>query len=242
MLPAVPLRKDPDHKSEQLSQVLFGETLIIKDEYKNWYRIIADFDNYAGWLEKRSVQELTAATEKKIIVNKPIIEIEQGGNRFFIPAGSEISKPDSDNAFNINSKTFKIKSHYEADIKQSLAETGLAFMNSPYLWGGRTALGIDCSGLTQTVYKIHGHTIPRDAIQQANTGKEINSLSNAVEGDLLFFYSDTKNISHAGIYLGNNTIIHASISVHIDKIDEKGIFSSDLNKYTHYLSKITRMI
>ncbi|MFL5753049.1 MAG: C40 family peptidase, partial [Bacteroidia bacterium] len=119
---------------------------------------------------------------------------------------------------------------------------GLAcqFLNAPYLWGGRSIMGIDCSGFTQLVYKLNGYKLPRDAYQQAELGTPLSFVEEAEAGDLAFFDNEEGRITHVGIVLSDQRIIHASGKVRIDKFDHYGIFHSDRRKYSHLLRVIKR--
>ncbi len=116
------------------------------------------------------------------------------------------------------------------------------YLNTPYLWGGKSSVGIDCSGFTQQVFKILGIPLLRDAYQQATQGEAVNSLVEATCGDLAFFDNEQSRITHVGIMIDNKTIIHASGYVRIDKIDEEGITHSITGKRTHKLWGVKRMI
>jgi cell wall-associated NlpC family hydrolase len=124
---------------------------------------------------------------------------------------------------------------------ENIAVAATSFLNTPYLWGGRTHFGIDCSGFTQAVFKLQGINLLRDASQQVDQGYAINLLQETKLGDLAFFENQEGNIVHVGILLNNEKIIHASGRVKIDFIDEKGIFSEELKRYTHKLKAIKRM-
>ena len=123
-----------------------------------------------------------------------------------------------------------------------MEETAQFYLNAPYLWGGRTFFGIDCSGFSQLVYKHLGVKIKRDAAQQAEEGRVVDFLQEAVPGDLAFFDNEHGKVTHVGIILDDLDIIHASGRVKVDRIDEQGIFCLDSQKYTHKLRIIRRII
>jgi cell wall-associated NlpC family hydrolase len=118
----------------------------------------------------------------------------------------------------------------------------MKFINSPYIWGGRIPSGIDCSGFTQLVYKIHGKPIPRDSYYQAETGTEVSFIDEAKPGDLVFFDDDRGKITHVGMILSRGLVIHASGRVRIDTIDHQGIFKQEKGDYSHHLRTIRRIV
>jgi cell wall-associated NlpC family hydrolase len=123
---------------------------------------------------------------------------------------------------------------------ESLKEKALQYLDTPYLWGGKTACGIDCSGFSQQVYKSFGIRLPRDSYQQAEMGEVVGFLVEATCGDLAFFDNDEGRITHVGIMLNNHEIIHSSGKVRIDKIDHQGIINAETGVRTHKLRIIKR--
>jgi len=130
----------------------------------------------------------------------------------------------------------------EGDVRKQLLELAMVFRNAPYLWGGRSPFGIDCSGLTQVLYKMVGLNIKRDAYQQAEQGQTLSFVEESDVGDLAFFDNDEGQIIHVGMLLGGNSILHASGKVRVDKLDHQGIFNVDTGRYSHKLRLIRRII
>ncbi len=237
-------KKEATEKSETVNQILFGETVEVVKEKNNWLLVICNYDNYQGWVYKN---QLTSLKELNDLKNKHILKTAQikinskthGIQRLSL--GAELYNYD-----NIN-KTAKILNEIyeieEPNIENNdIKRTALSFLNTPYLWGGRSIYGIDCSAFVQLVYKVHNVKMPRDASQQAKIGKNIEFIENAKIGDLVFFDDEEMNIKHVGIIIGENQIIHASGKVRIDKIDHNGIYNEETEKYTHKLRIIKKII
>lgn len=247
-LSVIPVRKAPDHKSEMVSQLIFGETFLIVDIHDIWVKIESTHDKYKGWIHFLQFLEITEdeyfaiTSSHKIIIKNNLSKIYNKTDNYFInlPAGSIIYGSN----FSVGNKTyiFDLNTISENEYDNSLTQNAQTFLGSPYLWGGRTLYGIDCSGFTQILYRIEGINIPRDAYQQASLGETIAFIDQAVEGDLLFFGNEENTITHVGIYLGNREIIHASGLVKINSIDQFGIFCPFIKKYTHTLRLIKRLL
>lgn len=242
----VPLRSAPSHKSEMLSQLLFGERYEITTRAGSWLKITTKFDNYSGWIDGDHLQPVPfSGSEPSYVINRALRCYRSDGTKLILEAGSEIFNPDySALTFNLAGEIFKTSESFsESYIKvhESKADTAMRFLNSPYLWGGRIPSGMDCSGFTQLVYKIHGVAIPRDSSQQVKAGTPISFLEEAAPGDLLFFDSETGMVSHVGILVAQGLVIHASGRVRIDRVDHTGIYIDDLKRYTHKLRTIIRI-
>ena len=229
-LSIIPLRKDSTSKSELVSQLIYGELFKVLESNEKWFLIECIDDNYKGWINHSQFKEISEHDLKKVLrieakyLNNRTAEIETENGTMSIIIGSKISSCSILN-HKLNTKT---------DSKISIIENSFKFLNSPYLWGGRTPYGIDCSGFTQQVYKLNGFQLSRDANQQVIQGKEI-ILEDAKPGDLAFFGED--GISHVGIIMNSNKIIHAFGSVRIDDLNQNGIINSISNKLTHKLKK-----
>ncbi len=242
----VPLRSGPSHKSEMLSQVLFGERYKVIGEAGTWSKVETIFDNYTGWIDNDHLQHgKSESIDKGEVLNKSLACFKPDGSKLVLEPGCEIFRPDfKKHSFMVGSDTFTAPDEFSQSwisTSEEVTDTAMRFINSPYIWGGRIPSGIDCSGLTQLAYKIHGIPIPRDANKQAEIGVTVNLLNEARPGDLAFF-SNTGNISHVGMILSEGLIIHASGRVRIDTIDHQGIFKPETGKYSHQLRLIKRVI
>jgi len=242
----IPLLAAPSHRSEMISQILFGERFHIVDRCLTWLKAETSFDRDTGWIDSRHGGFKSWKDETEgIIAGRELTCIRDDGSRMRLMPGSELFGLKADlSAFSMGDEHLLIPG---IDISMLaphayVEETALEFLNAPFLWGGRTPAGTDCSGLVQTVFKIHGIALPRHAAQQALRGASVNFFSEAEPGDVLFFSENNEAIEHTGILYDKTTIIHASGRVRTDKIDHQGIRNEEKGIYTHRLRLIKRFI
>jgi len=243
----VPLRSGPSHKSEMLSQVLFGEKYIHADTSGSWMKVETIFDKYTGWIDIHHLEHTADVNDNKgSVLNRSLLCFRNDKTRLVLEAGCEIYNPDfRNNTFSAGKNIYTTSPEFNEgyiSTNESITDTAIRFINSPYIWGGRVPSGIDCSGFTQLVYKIHGITIPRDSWQQAEEGRPVDFVSQAQSGDLVFFDNDKGRISHVGMILSQGLVIHASGRVRIDSIDHQGIFKKEINGYSHKLRTVRRIV
>jgi hypothetical protein len=245
----IPMRREASEQSEMLSQLLFGEYYQVTAYADRWLKVISLFDNHCGWIDaklflKVSETEFQLAMKEQQPVLNSVLAVISGPSvtSMLIPAGSYLPGLDSlNNTFKLNHHIYRIRYPFDT-FNISVSLTALKFMHCPYLWGGRSPFGFDCSGFVQVVYKMKGMALKRDATDQAGQGEKINTTDEIREGDLAFFINAQGEIYHVGIALAPGSIIHCSGSVRVDKLDENGIFNVKMQQYTHRLSHIMRII
>lgn len=247
-LAIIPLRIEPSDRSEIVSQVLFGEHFEILEQLKQWSRIRMQYDDYEGWVDAKQYQLISESSynqlsEDAIILNADLVDYITASNNLLIPIplGASLSFL---NHNDINTSNFEFEGTKISGIKpkEGLINTSFLYLNAPYLWGGKTPFGIDCSGFTQMIYKLNGYKILRDASQQATQGEPLSFIEESEPGDLAFFDNEEGNIIHVGIIMADNYIIHASGKVRIDRLDHLGIYNAETNKHTHKLRVIKKII
>ena len=229
----VPVRKKNNAKSEMINQLFFGEIISIIEIKDNWSLIKSNLDDYKGWIRnlhfqkiKKKDYNLLSKNQNEFAVNEMVLV--NSNFRIIIPTGSLIS-----------TAKFLKYSYKKTKPSISLKKTVKSFLNTPYLWGGKTKFGTDCSGLVQSIFKTINIILPRDACDQYKAGKEINSDFKI--GDLAFFGKSPKKITHVGILINNTKIVHAYGVVRIDKLTKEGIYNNEEKRITHILQKVKRV-
>jgi len=259
----IPVRSEPSHKTEMVTQVLFGELFRILSSEKGWAKIQLAYDDCQGWIVLNQVQLLS---EKEFLylfnaesaVTLDLVQLISNQTRHMIAPiilGSSLPGFVNGDFTILNDRYFydgavatispfeNISTQQEQiKAKHSIIADAMLYLNAPYLWGGRTPFGIDCSGLVQMVYKIKKIKLLRDASQQVTHGEPLNFVSEAEPGDLAFFDDEEGNITHVGIMIDNCRIIHASGKVKMDTIDHEGIYDAEEQRYTHKLRILKRIV
>lgn len=237
------MRREASDTSEMVTQLLYGEFFKIIESRKNWSKIRNAFDNYEGWIDNKQFLEISSEiyhqlNAEKLIVTSDFMEFvtDDSGVLISIPIGSNL------NALEFLKHKHDGNSQQGKLSKEKLIDTALMFINSPYLWGGKSPFGIDCSGFTQLVYKLNGYKILRDAKDQATQGETLSFIEESEPGDLAFFDNNEGVITHVGLIMSDNYIIHAHGKVRIDRLDHSGIFNLDTKRHTHKLRVIKRII
>lgn len=250
-LSIIPVRAEGSDKAEQVTQLLFGDhyEVVATNKDKKWIKIRVYFDRYEGWIDakqhhsiskehfdyiNRADFKITTDVTTSILYNKTPLVIVMGS---IIPISStELFKMEEQFAFNGESKSIGLKRDVE-----NLKITAQKYLNAPYQWGGKSPFGIDCSGFTQMVFKINGYKLNRDSSQQAKQGKSVK-VSEAQPGDLAFFKNKEGKITHVGMLLSADKIIHASGRVRMDHFNEEGILNQETKVYSHTFDSLRRII
>lgn len=246
----LPVRKEPSHRAEQVTQLLFGERAeVLELHEETWAKIKVEWDGYEGWCR---LSQLAIINKKEYSKDRKFLSGKHGDKLVFddselwLPLGSELVK----SKYLVLGQTGKFKGK-KLEIGnltlncEDVKAAAMQYMNAPYQWGGRSIAGIDCSGLSQMVFKLCNRKLLRDASQQATEGETVDFLQHAQCGDLAFFDNTEGRINHVGILLDNQTIIHATDTagrVVIDRIDQQGIISRSLRKRTHNLRVVKRYL
>lgn len=240
-----PVRSEAKDTSEIVTQILFGELIEVTEKHDNWWKITTMFDNYTGYVDSKQLRKLS-----KKETNRWLDGLSYQVNltsKIKTPWGNQIIVKGSflpfmvEESFSIGNDEFKLIDAIDTNSSNNLVEIAKDYLNAPYLWGGKTPFGIDCSGFTQQVFRFVEINLPRDASQQIEYGKEVD-FTERQSGDVAFFKNKDGKIIHVGILLNNQQIIHASGQVRIDNYDSQGIIHYTNEFHTHFSAGIRRMI
>jgi gamma-D-glutamyl-L-lysine dipeptidyl-peptidase len=245
LLPVIPMRKEPSHRSEMVSQLLFGEFVQVHESDEQFSRITCEYDGYEGWVQSNQLETTDNLFESKNFTTGWVEEVKLNESIVHVPMAVPVYKELV--AGNTEIEYSSPLERYWDSRKHQLNENEVfkiasQYLETSYLWGGRSNFGIDCSGFVQQVYKLFGIKLLRDASMQVGQGNSVNGLDEALPCDLAFFNNEAGRITHVGIVLSNNKIIHASGKVRIDKLTAEGIFNSANDKQTHRLHSIRRFL
>lgn len=256
-----PVRQEPSEGSEQLTQLLFGEVCEVLDRLPRWTKIRSTLDGQEGWVDFKMLSPIDnqyPISDIRTVVAVPmaIATAMETGEEMMLTLGTRLpnyahgtfevlGKQYLINPTEVRGERLEVKGD-EAMRREDVCAIAQTLLNAPYLWGGKNAMGMDCSGFTQVVYSVFGVNLLRNAREQITQGELVPNLAQAQPGDLAFFdHADrdpnATNISHVGLLLDNKTIIHCSGCVHVDDIDEMGIHLAD-GELTHHLVQIKRYL
>jgi hypothetical protein len=245
-----PLRSEASDSGEIVSQLLFGDRVVLIELTEKWCKVRTHHDNYEGWMDLKQLHKVSSLKYHDEQSYRYITPanfdnrlVDANGGYYHLSAGSTLPFYQDGYCY-LGEKAYQVlTTPFVPQVKIfeiNVEETAMLFLNAPYLWGGRSLFGIDCSGFVQAVYKLLGIALPRDASQQVDKGEIVDFLASAKLGDLAFFDNEEGRITHVGLMLSNDRIIHSSGMVRIDPIDNQGIYNAELEKYTHKLRIIKR--
>jgi len=222
LLTYIPIRRTPDSASEMVSSLIFGESYTILGVSNDWLNIRMDFDQYEGWIHSNPYEEYQ---EFKVVSDAYFLDAVGKNQKLMIPCGANI--PESGVVLSDGEKYViekKLKTNHHLPLPLRLTKTAQSFLNTPYLWGGRTFMGIDCSGFMQVVFKSSGLSLPRDTSQQIHCGTPVN-FKDIKSCDMVFFSTlASDHVSHVGLMMDNKQIIHASGKVKINELKSDGLY------------------
>ena len=247
LLAVVPMRKEPSHRSEMVSQLLFGEYITVGEGKEDFVHVTCLYDGYEGWVQANQLERVESVLETTSYTNGFASLVTVNNTSVQVPYGAPVFNPQSlstnvaDNQISYLVQPQQIWHSQNMTVNETaLTAAYQPFLNTPYLWGGKSVFGIDCSGFAQQVFKLFGVKLLRDAYLQAEQGTAVASVEETKPGDLAFFQNEKGRITHVGIVLRDKKIVHASGRVRIDAIDAEGINNLTTGKRSHHLHSIRR--
>ncbi|PHN07614.1 C40 family peptidase [Flavilitoribacter nigricans] len=251
-LSTVAIRNSASHKSEMISQLLFGEMVeVLEQKGRQWTRVRCQEDNFVGWVATQQLEEITPSEfesyQKQYAFVLDLVHPAQKDDAF-IPLSLGARLPNFDGMrFNIGSHSYSFTGQavFPEDITaqpQLILKIARRYLHAPLLWGGRSPFGLDSAGLVQVVYRLAGKQLPREAFQQVLQGESVDFVEQAQAGDLAFFENQAGRISHTGILFPENQILHVYGKARMDRVDHYGIYNQDLKRYTHRLRIVKRVL
>jgi cell wall-associated NlpC family hydrolase len=248
VVPVCPIRLEPSHRSEQVSQLLFGDIVEILETGKDFIRVRYLYDDYEGWCQRSQLEEISQehfSNKVELLTGDLLNEVKINGQLMNVPLGCSLGHLQQGKNLWGNVSVEYSGSLWEPThhLKEAgtIRDIAMKYLNTGYQWGGRSVFGVDCSGFCQMVFRFAGIPLLRDAYQQASQGEAIGFLQEARCGDLAFFDNEEARITHVGILLDPSSIIHSSGKVRIDTIDHQGIINAETGLRTHRLRVIKRI-
>ena len=244
----IPMRSEPSESSEMINQLVFGDFCRLIEDRGNWIKIKHTYDGYEGWVDRKMLENIPNSTWDDTVEWRmavfAAIQWEDGGIQR-LPTGAFIPIRQEADSLMLGvgagkGKIVKGSNLLSQQVRPKLIEVSKLFMYTPYLWGGCSGFGIDCSGFMQRVFRACGLFIPRDSGAQAKEGETIE-WQDRKEGDLIFLKKPNQSrITHVGLLRGDDMIIHASGRVRVDQLTEEGIYHSHHHKLSYHLVTIKR--
>ncbi|MBC3538086.1 C40 family peptidase [Rufibacter sp. H-1] len=247
----MPVRREPSDRSEQITQLVFGECYEVLQTQEKWIQIRNAPDDYEGWIDLKQhfavtdgyFQEWQGTPHARSMDLVQTVSSHDAvtpiGLGSVLPFFDGMSIRVGEERLLYNGRASNPALPYRENTLQKIA---LQFLRAPYLWGGKSIFGIDCSGFVQQVYSVCGYQLRRDAYQQVEHGREVHFVSQTRPGDVAFFDNEEGRIVHVGLVLENQQIIHASGEVRLDQLDHHGIYNRERKRYSHKLRIIKRIL
>ncbi len=250
MLSLVPLRAETSDRAEMVTQLTFGECYEVVGREGNWLHVQLAADGYRGWIDQKQHKGVTEQYFREWVAARHpraldlVQAVQIGGLPVLIGMGSYLPFFDGQH-IRIEAELIRYNGAASdltvAATPAQVVQVAQTFIKAPYLWGGKSVFGIDCSGFVQQVYGMCGYRLPRDAYQQVAHGQEVHFATQTAPGDLAYFSNEEGRITHVGLLLEGQRIVHAHGEVRVDLLDHNGIYLFDWKRYSHKLRIIKRI-